>query len=210
MEILEDVVPPEPPDVMFGILPVKVVGNEIEMNTYAFIYNGSDSTLVDKQLVESLGISGTKVNDFTLTTMHGSGSRGSSEPVLFEVKPLKGSRTIKIDRAWTEESLPISCGSIPSREDLRQWPHLWNIDIPQLEQAMLISCDGSEAHCELEQRRGRRTEPYAVRTRLGWTLRGPASAPTGSYKIQHHINYINRRDDDVHVMLERMYNHEFP
>ena len=104
MEMLEDVVPPEPPDVMFGILPVKVVGNGIEINTYAFIYNGSNSTLVDKQLVESLGISGTKVNDFTLTTMHGSGSRGSSELVSFEVKPLKRSRTIKIDRAWTEES----------------------------------------------------------------------------------------------------------
>lgn len=58
---------------MLGILPVKVVGNGKEVNTYAFIDNGSDSTLVDRQLVESLGISGTKVNDFTLTTMHGSG-----------------------------------------------------------------------------------------------------------------------------------------
>ena len=75
---------------MLGILPVKVVG--------------SDSTLVDRQLVESLGISGTKVNDFTLTTMHGSECRGPSELVSFEIKPFKGSRTVKTDRAWTVES----------------------------------------------------------------------------------------------------------
>ena len=129
----------------------------------------------------------------------------------FEIKPFKGSRTVKIDRVWTVESLPISQGSTPRRDDLRQLPRLRNIDFPQLAQArvsLLIGCDVPEAHWELEQRRGRRTEPYAVRTRLGWTLKGPAQ--TGSYKPQQHINYIPRRDDDIHTTLERMYDHDFP
>ncbi len=50
-----------------------------------------------------------------------------------------------------------------------QWPHLNGIDFPRIQNdkvSLLIVCDVPEAHWVCNQRRGRRSQPYAVRTPL--------------------------------------------
>ena len=59
---------------------------------------------------------------------------------------------------------------------MKQWRHLEAIDIPELEDpevTILIGTDVPEANWNLEERRGRRKEPYAIRTPLGWSVAGP-------------------------------------
>ncbi|XP_028404802.1 uncharacterized protein LOC114527367 [Dendronephthya gigantea] len=71
---------------------------------------------------------------------------------------------------------------------------------------MIIGCDVPEAHWVLDQRRGRRKEPYAVKTLLGWTLMGPARTEEPE---KFHVHFINREDNNLQDQLERMFQMEF-
>ncbi len=60
--------------------------------------------------------------------------------------------------------------------------------------------DVPEAHWALDQRRGRRKEPYAVKTLLGWTLLGPVETET---RREFDVHFINRGDTDLQSILMR-------
>ena len=54
--------------------------------------------------------------------------------------------------------------------------------IPELknpEVTLLIGTDVPEAHWRLEERRGRKNKPYAIRTSLWWSVAGPMGTTSG-------------------------------
>ncbi|KAJ8017540.1 hypothetical protein HOLleu_44976 [Holothuria leucospilota] len=62
---------------------------------------------------------------------------------------------------------------MPTHAELSKWLHLKDVDIPvtnMKEVKLLIGSDTPEAFWVVEQRKGRRKEPYAVRTLLGVDL----------------------------------------
>ena len=80
--------------------------------------------------------------------------------------------------------------------------------IPKLDKevSILIGNHVPEVHWVFEERRGRRKQPRAARTLLGWTLIGPfggASNPeaTGSF--------LSGGQETLSAQIERMYNAEF-
>jgi hypothetical protein len=105
---------------------------------------------------------------------------------------LNGNENIDVTRAWTVNNLPVSKRSIPIANDVFGWSHLDGIVFPELENekvSMIIGSDVPEAHWVIEQRRGGRKEPYAVRTPLGWTLMGPIGTET---EREFQINFIRK------------------
>ncbi|KAH3772426.1 hypothetical protein DPMN_173764 [Dreissena polymorpha] len=46
---------------------------------------------------------------------------------------------------------------------------------------LLIGTDAPEAHIPLDVRTGEQNQPYAVRSRLGWVVRGPVQSTSDTY-----------------------------
>ncbi|CAB3992200.1 Hypothetical predicted protein, partial [Paramuricea clavata] len=166
--------------VSLRIVPVKVKNEDgtREIETYAFIDNGSDTTLCSRDLLHELNLS-SKPCEFTLTTVNGQDKSRNGQEVKLNIQSLNGDGSIQLDRVGTVESLPISEQCIPTVEEINSWSHLSDIEFPKLENAnvtILIGSDVSEAHWIFEERRGRPRESLASRTLLGWTLLGPVGS----------------------------------
>ena len=198
--------------VSLQIVPVKVRGRDDgpEIETYAFLDNGSDTTLCLSSLAESLGVSGKPVH-FSLSSINAENIPKSGYEVSLNVFSLDGEEPILLDRVWTVDRLPISKRSIPSDEDVSQWPHLEGVKFPRLDGeektvSILIGNDVPEAHWVYEEKRGRRKQPYAVRTPLGWTLIGRLNRSSAR---EAQVNYIRGSQEMLSSQLKRLYDAEF-
>ena len=159
------------------VVPVKVKGKDGNkvIETYAFLDSGSDVTLCDEELVRELEIDGIERN-FSLTTQERQSSSRKSFEVQLVVEALDGADTLDLQRVWTVNQLNVSQRSIATAEDLEKWPHLSDVELHSIENKevrVLIGSDVPEAFWVLEERRGKRREPYAVRSPLGWAVMGP-------------------------------------
>ena len=152
--------------VSLQIVPVRVRGGEDspEIKTYAFLDNGSDTTLC----LSSLG----KPGHFSLSSINAENIAKSGFEVSLNAFALDGNDPILLDRVWTVDRLSIC---VPSGEDVSQWPYLKGVKFPRLDSeeeivGILIGNDVPEAYWVYDERCGRRKQPYAVRTPLCWTL----------------------------------------
>ena len=164
------------------IVPIRVSAkNRREVETYAFLDDGSDTTLCLQRLVEELDVEGSPTS-FALTTINAEGTQPLVEEVSLTVKALMSNEYIHLDRVWTVDKLSVSKSSIPCTEDIRDWPHLQGISLPKLDKEVstLISSDIPEAHWVFEGHHGRSKQPCAARTLLGWTLIGTWYQPSCS------------------------------
>ena len=166
------------------IVPVKVRSHNDAskfLETYALLDSGSDISLCDKSLAEELGVQGHQ-KTFYLTTQERQDSPRVGYDLSLTVEPLDGTDQVYVTRLWTVDKLNVSSRSIPSEHDARQWPHLQDIKLPSIsekEVRLIIGTNVPDAFWVLEERRGNRGEPYAIRTPLGWTLMGPMERSDG-------------------------------
>ena len=157
--------------------------------------------------------------EFTLCTVSGS-ERRRGEQLSLDVLGVSTGKGVRLNKVWTTDSLPVVPESIPTSTDVQQWPHLKNVDITDLvdkKVTILIGSDAPVALCPLEVRSGKKNQPHAIRTILGWTVVGPLMRKTHQ---DAQINYIRVDQalgckEDVKVMssiqqqLQRLYNSEF-
>jgi len=196
--------------VSLRIIPVTVKSSDSvsEIETYALLDAGSDVSLCCNSLFHKLGISGTPTN-FSLTTVNGQVSKRNGHEVKLTIKGIHSDEVIDLDKVWTVDKLSISTQNIPTKEDIVHWPHLSGIDIPSIdakEVTLLVGSDVPEAHWVLDQRRGKRGQPYAVRTPLGWTLMGPIGTKDGN---EASVHFLRRDDTLLHQQVERMFKGDF-
>ncbi|CAL8098687.1 unnamed protein product [Calicophoron daubneyi] len=193
--------------VMLGVVPARVRGKSVEVITYAFLDCGSDTTLISSDLVESLKLETTKVS-MSLATVNGTNLIDSSLS-SFDVLPFDGSETIRIEKAFSVPRLPVRAPEISLCSRAQHWPHLRDlplVGVANKEVSLLIGCDVPEAHWALEQRTGKRKQPYALRTLLGWVIRGPLEENgLGEAKV----NCTQLLENDINKQLERLYHAEF-
>ena len=192
------------------IVPVKISNEEgtREIQTYAFIDNGSDTTLCTKDLVGKLNLS-SEPCEFSLTTINGEKKTRSGQEVKTNVRNINGEGDIHLDRVWTVESLPILEKDIPTEEQINHWSHLSDIEFPRLENgkvSILIGGDVPEAHWLFEERRGKPKEPLAVRTLLGWTLLDPIGTTD---RRETNVNFIHTDQEAITSQIQRLYNADF-
>ena len=194
--------------VCLRILPVRVENGTKSIDTYALLDNGSDVSLCNERLVSMLGLSGEK-RAFTINSVNSSNTVHGQE-VGFQVKSLDSNDGVSIDRAWSVSKLPISLRGLPNNRDIYTWPHLAGIEIPEIssdEVMVLIGSDTPEAFWPLEERRGNRGEPYAIRSILGWTIQGPIKRQVNSYDAQ--VHFQQSTGDVLQQQIHNMWNAEF-
>ncbi|MBM6549254.1 DUF1759 domain-containing protein [Streptococcus dysgalactiae subsp. equisimilis] len=170
---------PSPGNVLLGLVPVKLRINSQEIKGYAFLDNGSDTTLIREDAAKVLGIN-SRADVTTIKTVGGL-AHSTKRVDRFEVVSADGTGKVVVEDAVVVRQLPLSKPSLTVKQQVKKWPHLSELpfsDVHGGEVLVLIGCDVPEAHWTLDQRLGGRKQPYAVKTLLGWVALGPQGGTT--------------------------------
>nr|CAH8842548.1 unnamed protein product [Trichobilharzia regenti] len=188
-----------------GYVPIRILGPKGFLDTYAFLDNGSDATLLLSHVARQIGLEG--VNTLMqVTSFCGTTSQNSSK-VDFEVESLTGDYKTRVKSAYTVESLPVKRPKTPSNEQMKKWPHLAEIpflDVECKQVSLLIGTNVPEAHWVLEQRIGKSNQPFASLSVFGWYLLGSGN----EYKEATSI-FCLEESESVENKLLRMIEAEF-
>ncbi|MBM6549454.1 hypothetical protein, partial [Streptococcus dysgalactiae] len=124
----------------------------------------------------AIGLKG-ETSEMLIKTLHGSRQTTCSE-VSLQLKSMAEDFEITVDKAFVIKDLPLSRIRDAESSWLDQWPHLRHIKFEMIADnrvGILLGCDIPEAHWVLDQRLGASNHPFALRSPLGWVLRGPVS-----------------------------------
>ncbi|VDI10320.1 Hypothetical predicted protein [Mytilus galloprovincialis] len=193
-----------------GIIPVLVkgrIGNSCK--TFALLDDGADKTLCDERLLQKLNIASKPVT-FEMSTVSSSGSTIHGQEVDLQVKAIDGNDNVSLKKVWSVKKLPISARSAAENVDIRKLSYLADIQIPSTdltEVMLLIGTDSPNAHIPLEVRSGNENQPYAVRSRLGWAIRGPIEDTHATNVIN--VHFEEAREVLLQRQLERMWTSDF-
>ena len=91
------------------------------------------------------------------------------------ISGLDAASMIQLPPTYTLNKIPMKHEDMATPEDVERWMHLKGISTTQTNAEIGIMIGGNcpEALCPLETRTGAAGEPFAFRSRLGWTVRGP-------------------------------------
>lgn len=195
--------------VCLRVVPVRVQGKDKEIHTWALLDDGSDTSLCDIRLMDQLNLQGIE-RKFSLTTINEKHSEKTGLEISLTVKDLEGRESIDIPKVWTVDKLPISDNSFPREEAITQWSHLDGINFPTISERqvmLLIGGDVPEAFWVLEERRGKKKEPYAIRSLLGWTLLGPMTST--EKRSNSSVNHILHEDNLLQRTVEKLWETDF-
>ena len=121
---------------------------------------------------------------------------------------------VRLEKVWTTDSLPVTQRSIPTTKDVRDWPHLKGVDIPDLvdnKVSILSGSDAPEALCPFEVRSREIGQP------TGMDHNGTAE---GNQRCEAHVHFIHvdqalgcteteKGVNSTQEQLGRLYNSEF-
>ncbi|GAB1604462.1 hypothetical protein Ahia01_000727600, partial [Argonauta hians] len=152
-----------------------------ERLVYALLDSGSDTTFIDQAIANSLHLVNTETARLRIDTIKG--DRPSTVvcdklPNL-RVRGYNCSIFIDLPPAYSIKSIPMCTKTIPDCNSARKWPHLQHVakEIPpplECEPGLLIGFNCSRAFIPRGQVIGDDSQPFAVRTDLGWTIMGPS------------------------------------
>lgn len=195
------------------ILPVKVKSKKSgkEILTYAFLDDGSNSVFCSENLQRKLNAKGRKTK-LKIETLNQTKEVHSTILDDLEITDINNENTIPLPEVFTQTKIPASKENIVKQHDIDSWNYLQKvklheIDMPNTEIGILIGNNVPKAMEPMEVISSEGQGPFAVRTRLGWTVHGVKN------KESSHTAVINRIDvkqrEDMHRDLVNMYNMEF-
>ena len=194
-------------NIYLRVVPVCVFGsNGTEISTYALLDDCADITLITKSLRNKLQLTGKK-KTLSLSTVNKSNGAVQSEQLDVNVSSIDKQSKLQLGGAYVVDSLPVSKSSIATIEDIGNWPHLQNIDLPKptnKEVTILISSAHPEAFYVYEQKKAQPGMPYASKSLLGWSVIGPASRDARGDGC---INLVT--NETLEEQLQRLWNTEF-
>lgn len=131
-----------------------------------------------------------------------------------EVAALCGDEFLELPKVYTQESMPVHKGNITTPGDIEGWAHLKHITLPQINAGieLLIGTNIPKALEPLEVVCSVDGGPYAVRTRLGWTINGPLSGNCEATGDQKHPQVTVNRVSVVTLeeLWQQQFKNDFP
>ncbi|XP_065093209.1 uncharacterized protein LOC135713919 [Ochlerotatus camptorhynchus] len=161
--------------VLFRIVPVTLYGNSGQVNTFAFLDEGSSLTLIEGELVNQLGITGRPQPLCLRWTANTSRTEKSSQSVSISISREGKERKFTIVGARTVECLNLPTQSFHLENAAERFKHLKHLPLKSYQDAtprILIGLDNLRLALPLKVREGDGSGPVAAKTRLGWCVYG--------------------------------------
>ena len=161
------------------LVPVRVYSPESKRShsTYALLDTGSNVTLCHERLLRTLGLQG-RTETMSLTTLDKKHNRTPTRMISLDVTNPDGEGMMHLGQVYARDSLPIDSHNRVTMSETARWSHLKGLPLhhsPIDEVMLMIGQDYPDALVPLATVPGGKGEPYAVRTRLGWTVNGPVN-----------------------------------
>ena len=120
--------------------------------------------------------------------------------VSLEVSNLSATNHVDLPKVYSRPSLPVSSDAVARKEDIRQWPHLNGIVVPQIdaEIGLLIGSDVPVALQPIDIRPSENGGPFASRMIFGWVLNGPLIRRETTATA----NFVRSTDTSINTSLE--------
>ncbi|XP_062714275.1 uncharacterized protein LOC134291033 [Aedes albopictus] len=160
---------------MFRIVPVVLHGREAKISTFAFLDEGSSSTLIDQEVADLLNLDGKRQPLCLTWTSKVSRHETESRVVSLRISGKEGSESFPLSGVSTVRQLDLPTQTLQYDELSRRYPYLAGLPVNSYEDAIpriLIGLDNMKLSLPLKVREGRRSGPVAAKTRLGWTVFG--------------------------------------
>ena len=192
--------------VALPFLLVKVTSPEtgISVKTYALLDSGSNISLCQDRLLRMLKARG-RIEKMSLTTLEKKNNETTARVVSLRVSSLDGSEELTIPQVYARPNLHLSSSNLVTEAEVQRWPHLKDLPLHHAEiddVTLLIGQDSPEALMPITTIPGGKGEPYAVRTRLGWSVSGPVSSSSKKvFPVSHYIS----NGDLLHEKVEQFW-----
>ena len=120
--------------VALPVVPVRVraKGSTQFVDTCALLDSGSTNTFCSEELCKLLGVEG-RSETFSLTTLDKANSVEETKVVSLKISSLDSKVTINLPRVYTRKILPISLQNVATGDDVKAWPHLHDIELPNID-----------------------------------------------------------------------------
>lgn len=170
------------PAIAVALVPVRIrlQGSEKDIVTYAAQDPYSTDTFIKEDLLKALGVDGAPTT-VLLTTMAQKRSPIRAKTVVgLHISDLNNENTVSLPEVLAYKDLPVDREDIPTRDQVKSWPHLSNVPIQwsTASVGILIGMNVPSILRPLEVVYGKDNEPYALRTKLGWSIHGPVGNPS--------------------------------
>ena len=153
---------------------VKVSGSDDYVDTYALLDSGSARSFCTVELLDAVKIQG-RTESVAVSTLAGYLYDHAIRTADLQVSDSCGRESLLLGGVHAKEGLPGLMAHMATEIDIDCWPHLRGLSFPQAKAnqvGLIIGQDNAEALAPLSTIFGRRSEPFAVRTCLGWSLHG--------------------------------------
>ncbi|XP_028416310.1 uncharacterized protein LOC114540230 [Dendronephthya gigantea] len=181
--------------VLLHVVPVQVISPEgASLTTYALLDNASRGTMISAELAKELNLKGRK-----------------ETVVEFDLRPASSEgEKIKVKEGLVSEKFNIAERYLPKDVDRNLYPHLADLDIPDVtlgKVSVLIGKDVEEAHEVMEIRKSKKPgrQLQGQRGPLGWVITGTLDGD--SMKKDVSVNY-NDCDKTLHEQIENFWSIE--
>ena len=187
--------------IFLNVVPVRVSAGGNFVDTLAFLDQGSTTTLCHECLLDELEICGEQAN-YSISTINQTKECSKGRRARMSVSSLHGGDQIELANVYCVEDLPVLPNPTLNEEDLKEWPHLKGLDIPIIKDGkvlLLIGVDNPELFWTLDERHGKKGQPYAVKGVLGWSLIG---CGTRSENKNFCINCVRKSDQLIQEQIQ--------
>ncbi|XP_058464118.1 uncharacterized protein LOC131438258 [Malaya genurostris] len=201
-------------EILFRIVPVTLYGPSVEIQTYAFLDDGSELTLIEDSLAHQLQLTGQQK---PLCLKWTGGTRRveeSSRMVDLSIAATNNNqRKYRLSCVRTVKELQLPHQTLIMEELNKKFTHLQGLPIGTYYHAVpriLIGLDHASLGYALEGREGAINEPVAVKTRLGWTVYGSSNQNPSTYQfVNHHSTRVRqcdcKTDEDLHNSMKEYF-----
>ncbi|XP_053686496.1 uncharacterized protein LOC128736038 [Sabethes cyaneus] len=196
--------------VLFRIIPVMLYGPEKVVRTYAFIDDGSELTLMEQSLADELGIKGPKKQLCLKWTGGTCKMENESQQVNLKISGLHSSTKFDLSGVYTISSLKIRPQTLMLTELQERFPYLSGLPLEgynEVSPRLLIGLNYANLGHGSKSREGKRNEPIAMKTRLGWTVYGNCTKMeiNGGELHHHSVQHCecnSQNDNDLHRAMK--------
>ncbi len=170
-----------------------------EVLTYAILDTQSDSTFVLEDVLDKLNVD-TQPVKLKLSTMMAIDTIISSKNVHgLQVRGLHSKNHIQVQQAYSCNFIPVDKSYVPKKETALEWPHLRHLadKLPPLQDCnvgLLIGYDCPSALAPLEVIIGDKNQPFAQRSKLGWSIIGSSNPHLDRHGSQSFVHRLTVKE----------------
>ena len=158
-----------------------------EVRCFALLDAAASDSFCSSELVAKIGVEPKVREEYKLLTLYGTVQKSSKITNLSVTGP--SGYDLLMKKVYIVDQIPVKTDRI----DLQQYPHLNDLNITSADTGnvdVIIGLDNADVLIPLDTRQGKKGEPFAELTKLGWVIKGKSS--TGD-KLNNSVlsNYVN-------------------